>query len=112
MAMRGDSELMARYTLRQMPSNKWKDFFEFVIRRSGLNNAEVTNLKAGDPSNPDMPFQADFDILVSNFFDWCAPEAKFAVPLTLIPLPDGDDEYESSTPKPIRMGDTREAPVV
>ncbi len=112
MTVRGDSELVMRFTLRQLPSNKWKDFFEFVIRRSGMNNAEVTNVKVGDPTNPDTPLQIDFDMSVSNYFDWSAPEAKFTVPLTMITLPDVDDDDSNPSPKPIKLGDTHDAQIV
>ena len=112
MLVRGDTELAMRFTLRQMPSNKWKDFFEYVIRRSGMSGAEITNLKVSDPSNPDTPLQIDFDISSSNYFDWSAPESKVAIPLTLITLPEAGDEDESASPKPIKLGDTNEAEIL
>jgi tetratricopeptide (TPR) repeat protein len=112
MAARGDTELAMRFTLRQMPSNKWKDLFEFMVRRSGMNGAEISNLKISDPSNPDSPLQIDFDVTSSNYFDWSAPESKVPIPLTLIVLPEADDDDESSSPKPIKLGDTHDAQIL
>lgn len=110
--IRGDSELLARFALRQMPSNRWKEFFEYVIRHGGMSTAEVSGVKVGDPSNPDTPLQIEFEMSASNYFDWSAPEAKVAVPLTMITLPEVDDDDESASPKPIELGDTRDAQIV
>ncbi len=113
MSVRGDSELAMRFALRQMPSNKWKDFFEYVLRNSGsgMAGAEITNLKISDMENSDNPMQSDFDVTANNYFDWSAPESKVAVPLTLISLPEPDDEDDNASPKPIKLGDTRDAQV-
>ena len=33
--MRGDQELFFRFALRQMPGNRWKDFFTMILQRIG-----------------------------------------------------------------------------
>ena len=108
MSVRGDSEMSMRYALRQVPSNKWKDIFEYMLRRSGMRNAEITNLKASDPSDANDPLQVDFDLAESNYFDWSAPESAIPLPLNVIALPGVDDEDSSASPKPIKLGDVRE----
>ena len=73
--------------MRQVPSSHWKDIFQYMMQRGNLRGAEITNLKAGDPSATDDPLAVDFDITVNNYFDWSAAESKFPLPLASIPSP-------------------------
>jgi len=102
---RGDTELPLRFALRQIPNNKWKNLFEVMLGSTPMKGADITELKVGDPANTDKPFQIDFDLSVSNYFDWSAASPKLALPMTPIQsiAPAEDD---SKNPKPIKIGPT------
>ncbi len=63
---RSDTELILRYTMRQMPSNRWKDIFDYMLQRTNVRGAEITNVKATDPGATDDPLTVDFDIAVAQ----------------------------------------------
>ena len=111
--MRGDTELLFRFTLRQIPGNHWKDFFTVAFQRMGMKGFEIDNLKVSDPSNPDDPLQIDLDATANNYFDWSAPESKMGLPFMLIGLPpEGDAEDDNQAhPKPIKLGAIGDASV-
>ncbi len=111
--VRGDQELFLRFTLRQLPGNRWKDFFTMVFQRTGMKDTEIENLKVSDPSNPDNPLQIDLDATAGNYFDWSAPESKMGLPFMGIALPgEGDAEDDDKThPKPIKLGGPSESSV-
>ncbi len=104
--LRGDQELFLRFTLRQMPPNRWKDFFTLVLQRTGMQGAEIDNLKVSDPSDPDNPLQIDLDATVNNYFDWSARESKMSLSFMSISLsPEGDaDDDNPAHLKPIKLG--------
>ena len=108
---RGDSELFLRYAMRRLPSNRWKDIFDYVLAHSGLRGAEITNLKATDPSATDDPLHVEFDVSDNNYFDWSAAESKFSLPLSVVGLPgldDDDDDDNDAASKPIKLGAAEE----
>ncbi len=105
---RGDAELGMRYGLRQIPNNKWKDVFEMMLGGSPMKGGDITNLKVGDPADSDKPFQVNFDVNVSNYFDWSAADSRLALPVMAIQLP-VPPEDESKNPKPIKLGAITEA---
>ncbi|MGA3315136.1 MAG: DUF3857 domain-containing protein [Candidatus Korobacteraceae bacterium] len=111
--VRGDQELFLRFALRQMPGNRWKDFFTMVLQRTGMQGAEIDNLKVSDPSDPDNPLQIDLDATVNNYFDWSAPESKMSLAFMQIALaPEGDAEDDNQAhPKPIKLGAPGESSV-
>ena len=104
MSGRGDSELMLRYAMRRLPSNHWKDIFDRVLQHSSLHGAEITNLQASDPSATDAPLQVSFDITDNNFFDWSAAESKFSLPMAIGGLPAAEDETDTGSNEPIKLG--------
>jgi tetratricopeptide (TPR) repeat protein len=110
MTGRGDSELLLRYAMRRLPSNHWKDIFDRVLRQSSLRGADITNLKATDPSATEEPLVIDFDIADNNYFDWSAAEPKFPLPLTVVALPPGTDDNasDSESSEPIKLGAVEE----
>ncbi len=107
-AARGDSELGMRFGLRQIPNNKWKNVFEMMISRSPMKGGEITNLKVGDPANTEKPMDIDFDVAVSNYFDWSASDPRLPLPLVPFSLPPDYDD-DSKNPKPIKLGPTTDA---
>ena len=108
-SLRGDNELGLRFALRQMPENRWKEFFGVVLQHAGLKDADITNLKVSDPTNADNPLQIDLDFTTNNYFDWPAPESKMSLPLMLISLPGVDDDSDQTTTQPIKLGATGES---
>ena len=108
-ASRGDTEMILRYAMRRLPSSHWKDIFEYMLKRASMQGAEITNLKASDPSNTDDPLTIDFDVSANNYFDWSAAESRFILPLGSIHLPsDDDDEDDSNSSEPIKLGAIRD----
>ncbi len=87
MSARGDSELGVRYAFRQVSNSRWKNLFEMMLGNTPMKGGEITNLKVGDPGNTDKPFEVDFDVTVSNYFDWSAPDPKLPLPVLGIALP-------------------------
>jgi len=106
---RGDTELGMRFGLRQIPNSKWKSVFEMMLAGSPMKGGEITNLQVGDPSNTDKPIDVDFDVAVSNYFDWSAPDPKLPLPGVGIALPPNRDDEDSKNPKPIKLGAINEA---
>ena len=107
---RGDTELGLRFAMRQIPNNKWKNLFDMMLASTPMKGAEITNLKVSDPANSDNPFEVDFDLTVSNYFDWSAADPKLPLPMTafqIAPVPEDD----SKNPKPIKLGGIGEASV-
>jgi tetratricopeptide (TPR) repeat protein len=102
--VRGDQELPMRALMRQIPSTKWKDVLQSALRASPLRSGEITNFHISDPSDTDIPFQIDYDIAVSNYFDWSTAEPKFPLPLAALRLPAPDSEQK----KPIKIGQPAE----
>ncbi len=109
-AARGDTELGLRFAMRQIPNNKWKNLFDMMLASTPMKGAEITNLKVSDPANSDDPFEVDFDLTVSTYFDWSAADPKLPLPMTsfqIAPVPDDD----SKNPKPIKLGALSEASI-
>jgi tetratricopeptide (TPR) repeat protein len=102
-SVRGDTELGMRYGLRQIPNNKWKNVFDLMLSGSPMKGGEISNLKLGDPTVTDEPLKVDFDVAVSNYFDWSAPDPKLPLPVVGIAVPPPVDD-ESKNPKPIKLG--------
>jgi tetratricopeptide (TPR) repeat protein/transglutaminase-like putative cysteine protease len=102
-SVRGDTELGLRYTLRQIPNNKWKNIFDMMLTASPMKGGEISNLKIGNPADSDDPFKVDFDVSVSNYFDWAAPDPKLSLPVVGITVPPPAED-DSKNPKPIKLG--------
>ena len=107
-ASRGDTEMILRYAMRRLPSNHWKDIFEFMLKRANMQGGEITNLKASDPSDTDNPITVDFDVTANNYFDWSAGESRFILPLGSIHLPSDDDDDDDSSNEPLKLGAIRD----
>ena len=108
---RGDAELGMRFGLRQIPNNRWKNVFEMMLSASPMKGAEITNLKVGDPADTDKPIEVDFDVAVSNYFDWSAPDPKLPLPVIGIQLPPPpDDDSKTSQAHQAGRADTKRRP--
>ena len=108
-ASRGDTEIILRYAMRRMPSSHWKDIFDYMLQHANMRSADITNLKASDPSDAEQPLTVEFDVTVNNYFDWSAAESKFPLPLASIHLPDeNDSDDDSAKTEPIKLGAVRD----
>lgn len=104
-SVRGDGEIAMRYALRQIPSNRWKDLFQGALQNSPLRGAEISNLHVSDPSDTDTAMQIDYDLSVSNYFNWSAVEATLPLPISSLRMPPADD---SDDKEPYRLGPPQE----
>jgi tetratricopeptide (TPR) repeat protein len=102
---RSDTEMQLRFAMRRMPSSRWKDLFDYMLTRTKLKGAEITNVTASDPSATDDPMKVEFDVTAYNYFDWSAPDSKFSLPLSTISLPSVDeDDDDADKREPIQLG--------
>ena len=106
---RGDVELASRFIFRQLPNNKWKSMFETAFSQSPMKGGEITNFKVSDLAIADNPLEINFDIGVSNYFDWSAAEPKLSLPLRGTKLTSPPEQDDSKNPKPIKLGPATEA---
>ena len=105
MSARGDAEMGMRFVLQQVPNNKWKDVFDGSLNATPMKGGEVSNLKTGDTASTEKPIDVDFDVTVSNYFDWSALDTKLPLPVMPIQLP-APPEEDSKNPKPLKLGAT------
>jgi len=103
MSARGDAEMGMRFVLQKVPNNKWKEVFEGSLNATPMKGGEVSNLKIRDTASTEKPIDVDFDVAVSNYFDWSAPDAKLPLPVMPIQMPTPAEE-DSKNPKPLRLG--------
>ena len=106
--VRGDGEVTIRFALRQIPSNRWKELFQGSLQNSPLRSAEISNLHVGDPSDTDNPLQIDYDLSVTNYFDWSAKESTLPLPTATLRMPSADDDDKD---QPYRLGPPEEIQV-
>jgi tetratricopeptide (TPR) repeat protein len=110
-ASRGDTETALRYAMRRMPSSRWKDIFDYMLQHASMRGAEITNLKASDPSDTEQPLSVEFDVVAKNYYNWSAAESNFVLPLGSIHLPaggDDDEDEDSASTEPIKLGAIRD----
>lgn len=103
--VRGDTEITMRFALRQIPSNRWKEVFQSSLQGSALRGAEISNVHVGDPSDTDNPLQIDYDLSVSNYFEWWANEPTLPLPISGFRMPSPD---EGDKDEPFRLGPPQE----
>ena len=107
---RGDTELGIRFAIRQVGNNRWKNLFEMMLGSTPMKGGDITNLKVGDPANTDKPFEIDFDVAVSNYFEWSASDPKLPLPVLGFQLPPPPED-DNKNPKPIKLGGPNEVSV-
>jgi tetratricopeptide (TPR) repeat protein len=103
MSLRGDSELYLRILFRRVPSAKWTEFVKQMNGMVGLTG-DVTNLTVSDPAATKDPFHFEYEITTSNFLDWTKKKSDIVLPLSLISIPDADEDDASSDAEPIQIG--------
>jgi len=103
MVMRGDTELYMRILFRRVPSAKWTEFVKQMNTMVGLTG-EVANLTVSDPAATKEAFHFEYEITTSNFLDWTKKKSEVVLPLSLINIPDADEDDASSDAEPIQIG--------
>ena len=102
--LRGDTELLLRVVFRRVPRQQWQRLVENMNSMSGLDG-DVSDLKVGDPAATRQPFEIEYRVSKTNFFDWSKKKSELDLPLSQFPLADADpDVDESSDAEPIKMG--------
>ena len=82
------------------PTADGRTCFEMMLGNTPMKGGEITNLKVGDPANTDKPFEVDFDVAVSNYFDWSASDPKLPLPVLGFQLPPPPTKTTARTPSP------------
>jgi len=102
--LRGDSELVMRMLFRRVPKPQWHKFVQTMNSMSGLDG-EVTNLKVGDPAATREPFEIEYQLAKSNYFDWSKKKSEFPLPLANFALVDADQDADTGPDaEPIKFG--------
>jgi len=97
--LRGDTEIVLRAVFRNSPEPRWKEIGSTILRLDGIEG-EVVSVKPGDPADTSIPFELDIEFTAANFLDWSSKNAKVALPLATIGLPDASSENT----EPIKLG--------
>ncbi|HEX4076297.1 MAG TPA: DUF3857 domain-containing protein [Candidatus Acidoferrales bacterium] len=97
--VRGDNELVLRLAFRRTPETKWKDLGQTILTLDQIHG-QVTAVKPSDPTATLNPFQLEIDFEQPNYIDWSSKEAKAALPLLSVSMPDPPDDND----KPIELG--------
>jgi Flp pilus assembly protein TadD/transglutaminase-like putative cysteine protease len=104
--LRGDNELAVRLAFRRTPETQWKQLGQTIAALDGIHG-EVTNVKPGDPSDTQNPFELEIDYSQPNFLDWSSKKAKLALPMLTVGLPnaaaDNADPIKLGSPLDITM---------
>jgi tetratricopeptide (TPR) repeat protein len=97
--LRGDTELLLRTAFHQAPPAQWNPLAQTILNLDGLHG-EVTAVKSSDPTATHDPFQLEIGFTQMDFVDWSAKQARVALPLLAIGLPDPPNDKI----KPIDLG--------
>lgn len=97
--VRGDNELVLRLAFRRTPQTKWNELGQTILTLDQIHG-QVTAVKPSDPTATLNPFQLEIDFEQPNYIDWSSKEAKAALPLLSVSMPDPPDDNE----KPIELG--------
>lgn len=109
---RGDVELFARTIFRRVPSAKWPLVLKETNNMMGIEG-DITDVKVSDPAATHEPFQLEYKIAISNFYDWSKKKSEILLPFSNIKLPevDNDDNADSGkqvasdkNTEPIKLG--------
>ncbi len=109
---RGDVELFARTIFRRVPSTKWPLVLKETNNMMGLDG-EISDVKVSDPAATHDPFQLEYKITISNFYDWSKKRSDIALPFSNIRLPDVDNDdtaddmdktVKEKNAEPIKLG--------
>jgi tetratricopeptide (TPR) repeat protein len=100
----GDSAVVIRIALRQIPQNYWKQMAESITRLvSGLPNAEVKEFRFKDVDNLEEPLNMEAQFSAPNFLDLTKKSAEFDLSSRAVEIP-GVDEPEAGSKEPLKIG--------
>src|ERR1044072_6341119 len=102
MVLRGDSELYLRILFRRTARSNWKDLGRVLSIVGGLSG-EVTDIKTTDLTDLSKPFEVEYNVSQSDFFDWSIKKFKIELPFPPLRMPALTGRKASST-KPIELG--------
>jgi tetratricopeptide (TPR) repeat protein len=102
--LRGDTELLMRTLFRRVPKPQWHKFVQTMNSMSGLDG-EVTDLKVGDPAATRQPFEIDYQLTKTNYFEWSKKKSDLILPLSNFALADADQDADTGPDAdPIKFG--------
>ena len=97
--LRGDTELVLRLAFRRTPQTQWKELGQTILSFDGIQG-EVTDVRAGDPTATQAPFEFDISFQQPNFLDWSSKRARASLPLVAIGLPEAPEDAAA----PVHLG--------
>jgi tetratricopeptide (TPR) repeat protein len=103
LTVRGDTELLVRVIFRRVPSQQWKRLVENISTAGGLDG-EVSDLKVGDPTATRQPFELEYQITKTNYFDWSKKKSDLNLPFAQAGLPAADEDETGDDDDPIKFG--------
>ncbi len=92
--LRGDNEFVLRLAFRRTPETQWKELAQEILARDGVHG-EVTSVNPGDPTDTEAPFAIDIEYSQSNFLDGTNTQARLAMPLLTIGMPEPPNKTSS-----------------
>jgi tetratricopeptide (TPR) repeat protein len=102
MVLRGDSELYMRIIFRRTPRSNWKDLGRMLSIVGGFSG-EVTDIKTTDVTDLSKPFEVEFNVSQTDFFDRSSKKFKIELPFPPLKMPGLTGRKAAST-KPIELG--------
>jgi tetratricopeptide (TPR) repeat protein len=100
--VRGDGEMFLRMMFRRTPKSDWKQLGYYLSSISGVRG-EVTELKPGDITATEQPFELEYDVSSNDFLDWSSKKLKVSIPLPTVSLTNADPDKQESS-KPLQLG--------
>jgi len=100
--LRGDNEFVLRLAFRRTPQTQWRELAQTVLALDGLHG-DVSFVNPGDPTDTEAPFALDIEYSQPNFLDWSSQQARLAMPLLTIGMPDvskksASEDFELGSP--------------
>jgi tetratricopeptide (TPR) repeat protein len=102
LTLRGDSEMLFRILFRKTPKSNWKALGRYLSMIGGVGG-NVTEIKTGEPSALEKPFEIEYDVSRDDFLDWSSKKLKLELPMPSFHLAQGYAGKQES-PKPIQLG--------
>jgi tetratricopeptide (TPR) repeat protein len=100
--LRGDNEFVLRLAFHQTPQTQWRELAQTILALDGVHG-EVISANPGDPTDTDKPFALDIEYSQSDFLDWSSQQARLAMPLLTISMPEApkkstSEDFELGSP--------------
>ncbi len=102
LTLRGDSEMLFRILFRKTPKSDWKALGRYLAMIGGVGG-DVTEIKPGEPSALEKPFEIEYDVSRDDFLDWSSKKLKLELPMPSFHLAQAYAGKQEN-PKPIQLG--------